>query len=615
MRRPYSLKILWHGRNRFLPAILAVSFSAVLIAVQFGVLLGTLAVTSRPIDHAAAQMWIGIRGTPSIELGHPIPTSWMFRIQSQPEVEEVERYLYEFTYWHKPTGGAVHCCIIGARLEGSSLGAVNDLTPELRTRLTEPGAVVVDETELDRLGLTHGIGETAEVIGHKVRVVGLVRGFKSIWGPYVFCSMQTARMILYQYQPDEVQYLLATCRRSEDVPVVIERLRRKYPEMSAIAYRDFSIRTRLYWLTRTRVGLALGLTSVLALIVGLVITSQTLYAATAASLREYAVLRALGSAALAHLGAGAGAVVLDRSGGRGHVVARGPDCGTSGRRHWSRGAVTTVAAARYDNSDDGHCPVLRFAGPSLATTGGTGQLVALRDFMAESNVTITAHNLTRSFGSGEEQTIAVHEASLELRAGEMSLLMGPSGSGKTTLLAMLSGLLRPDSGQVMAAGRDLWRMSDEEREHFRLHHCGFIFQGSNLMPALERAITWRWSCAGRGDAVGRGSHQGHGHAGPTRPVSEGEPVAGASVRRRKTARGDRPSAHQAAGPVLRRRTDQRSGLGARQAHRRTTARDGPPRRDRRDGHARLSYSPLCRSHLSYRGWLAARSRNAIDNSG
>jgi putative ABC transport system ATP-binding protein len=116
--------------------------------------------------------------------------------------------------------------------------------------------------------------------------------------------------------------------------------------------------------------------------------------------------------------------------------------------------------------------------------------------MTEANVTLSARNLIRSFGSGEEQTIAVREASLELRSGEMSLLMGPSGSGKTTLLAMLSGLLRPDSGQVLALGRDLWRMSDEERERFRLRHCGFIFQGANLMPALsardhlEMVLSW-----------------------------------------------------------------------------------------------------------------------------
>jgi putative ABC transport system permease protein len=294
MRKPYSLKILWHGRNRFLPAILAVSFSAVLIAVQSGVLLGTLAVTSRPIDHAGADIWVGIRDMPSIELGHPIPEAWLYRLQAQPEVEEVEGYLYEFAYWHKPGGGSEHCCIIGARLDRSSLGAVADLTPEMRTLLTEPGAVVVDKTELARLGLQHGVGEQAEIMGHKVRVVGLVSGFKSIWGPYVFCSLQTARMLLTMYQPDQIQYLLAHCQRREDVPAVVERLQRKYPEMSILARHDFSLQTRLYWLTRTRIGIALGLTSILALIVGLVITSQTLYAATAASLREYAVLRALG---------------------------------------------------------------------------------------------------------------------------------------------------------------------------------------------------------------------------------------------------------------------------------------------------------------------------------
>ena len=105
--------------------------------------------------------------------------------------------------------------------------------------------------------------------------------------------------------------------------------------------------------------------------------------------------------------------------------------------------------------------------------------------MVQASVTLSAERLTRSFGSGEARTVAVCEASLELRAGEMSLLMGPSGSGKTTFLAMLSGLLRPDDGQVRALGRDLWQMSEKEREVFRLRHCGFIFQGSNLVPALS----------------------------------------------------------------------------------------------------------------------------------
>src|SRR5260370_8884625 len=64
--------------------------------------------------------------------------------------------------------------------------------------------------------------------------------------------------------------------------------------MTTFTSEDFSFRTRMHWLTMTRAGIALGCAAALGLLVGAVVTSQTLYAATAASLREYAVLQALG---------------------------------------------------------------------------------------------------------------------------------------------------------------------------------------------------------------------------------------------------------------------------------------------------------------------------------
>jgi putative ABC transport system ATP-binding protein len=110
--------------------------------------------------------------------------------------------------------------------------------------------------------------------------------------------------------------------------------------------------------------------------------------------------------------------------------------------------------------------------------------------------TLRGHSLTRTFGSGDTLTTALQDVSLDLYRGEVVLLMGPSGSGKTTLLAVLSGLLRPDSGQVLALGEDLWRMSERSREAFRLRHCGFIFQGYNLFPALtarqQLEMVLRW---------------------------------------------------------------------------------------------------------------------------
>jgi putative ABC transport system ATP-binding protein len=109
---------------------------------------------------------------------------------------------------------------------------------------------------------------------------------------------------------------------------------------------------------------------------------------------------------------------------------------------------------------------------------------------------LSGRRLVRSFGKGEEKTVALREVSLDLYQGQVALLMGPSGSGKSTLLSVLSGLLRPDAGKVFALGKDLWNQSDRERERFRLQHFGFIFQGYNLFPALtaqqQLEMVLRW---------------------------------------------------------------------------------------------------------------------------
>src|SRR5262249_51224711 len=89
---------------------------------------------------------------------------------------------------------------------------------------------------------------------------------------------------------------------------------------------------------------------------------------------------------------------------------------------------------------------------------------------------LEARGVCKGFGQGETRTLAVQGVSLPLHRGELALLMGPSGSGKSTLLAMISGLLRPDSGRVIALGQDIWDRSQVELERFRLKNCSYIFQ-------------------------------------------------------------------------------------------------------------------------------------------
>jgi putative ABC transport system permease protein len=288
---PYSLATLWHERQRYLPGVLAVAFSALLIVLQCGLLLGLFAITSIPIDHSRADLWVGAPRVLSVDVGRSVPENYLLRVAGQPEVERAEVFLQGFMHWAKPDGGSELCIVIGSRLDADALGAVDELTPDLRSRLTEPGAIVVDEGELGRLGI-HGVGDTAEVTGQRVRVVGVVHGMRSLSGPYLFCNIATARRLL-RMTSEQTTYILARCHDPAEAPAVVERLR-TCPTMSAFVSPEFSRRSRLHWLMKTKAGVALGCAAFLGLLVGAVVTSQTLYAATAASRKEYAVLRALG---------------------------------------------------------------------------------------------------------------------------------------------------------------------------------------------------------------------------------------------------------------------------------------------------------------------------------
>ena len=103
--------------------------------------------------------------------------------------------------------------------------------------------------------------------------------------------MPTAQPLV-RMQPFQATYVLARCYHRAEAARVVKELRQRYDTISAFTSEDFSLRSKLHWLTKTKAGIALGYAAALGLLVGAVVTSQTLYAAVASSLREYAVLRA-----------------------------------------------------------------------------------------------------------------------------------------------------------------------------------------------------------------------------------------------------------------------------------------------------------------------------------
>ena len=261
----YALLTIWFERQRFLPAILAVAFSAILIAVQVGLVIGLVSMMSLPVDKSLADVWVGYPGVRSVDLGRPIPDRWITRVASQPGVERVEPAIIGFSLWIRVTSREAPATpevitVVGSRLESGSLGAVEYLRshPELMAKLREPNTVAVDESDLGRLGIS-GPGEEAEVFGTRIRVVGLVKGYRSLGGPYVFCSNDTARKLMRD-APGGVTYHLAKCSSPEAAQAVAKRLG-MYKQLSAFTAEEFSLRSRLYWLTTTKAGIAVGFTA------------------------------------------------------------------------------------------------------------------------------------------------------------------------------------------------------------------------------------------------------------------------------------------------------------------------------------------------------------------
>ena len=103
------------------------------------------------------------------------------------------------------------------------------------------------------------------------------------------------------------------------------------------------------------------------------------------------------------------------------------------------------------------------------------------------NEAIIATDLTKSFGEGEAKVTAVNRVGLVAHFGEMLFIVGPSGSGKTTLLSMISGILRPNAGQVTVKGADIWTLNNDRLADFRLNTIGFVFQDYHLFPRLTTA--------------------------------------------------------------------------------------------------------------------------------
>jgi len=110
--------------------------------------------------------------------------------------------------------------------------------------------------------------------------------------------------------------------------------------------------------------------------------------------------------------------------------------------------------------------------------------VAADEQLGGAPAVLRLEQVTKSYAMGEVEVHALRGVDLELRSGELLVLLGPSGSGKSTLLNILGGLDVPTTGRVYHDGREFSAADREQLTEFRREHVGFVFQFYNLVPSL-----------------------------------------------------------------------------------------------------------------------------------
>jgi putative ABC transport system permease protein len=202
--------------------------------------------------------------------------------------------IVRFTDWKRPDGGTESVIVVGIDPVRPFLQPWNLTDGAIVDDLHIADGVVIDELYSEKLGVSK-VGETVEIMGRRARIVGITSQIRTFTqSPYVFANLKNAR-IWTSLPDDRTTYLLVRAEPGVNLTSLRNAVQTALPASDVWTSREFSWRTRFYWLVTTGMGASLLIAAVLGVIVGLVIVSQTLYSATMERLQEYATIRAMGA--------------------------------------------------------------------------------------------------------------------------------------------------------------------------------------------------------------------------------------------------------------------------------------------------------------------------------
>jgi putative ABC transport system permease protein len=285
--------------RRYLAAIFALAFSGLLVLATVGMFTGIVHSILATTERSRADLFIMPVNAPElINSDTSLPARVQPLIYLNPEVVDVESLNGDGTTWvNVPPPGQkqvrTFVQVFAIDTEPGALTLPIDYPDSVRLALSEPGAAVVDASDLARLGVH--VGDTASLNGHTVHLRALLHNYQNVNQPTVVVSRQTMRMLKLQTDDSRVGALMVKIRDPSRAVQVRNALNADaHGAYLALTKADLSANDEKALLGEQIIGVLLIFFVVLAVGIGIGITSQTLRGAILSNIREFASLRALG---------------------------------------------------------------------------------------------------------------------------------------------------------------------------------------------------------------------------------------------------------------------------------------------------------------------------------
>ncbi len=283
---------LLHDRTRFLITVSGVAFAVTLVLVQVGLFMGLLDKATVTIRHADADIWVTSHETPNVDFAHAFSETTVLRVRGVPGVARADNLIVAFMNIQLPTGAEEGCLVYALTdFAGWNLpwavneGAVADLG---RGRY-----MLMDRSAVRRFG-PFAVGDYREVLGRRFKIIGTTSEAASFTtAPIVFMDFDNAQE-LSQVLQGKTSYILVKTAPGADAQAVAAAIREVVPYNDVYTGAEWAQRSRSYWVVSTGLGMNMGVTVFLGILVGIVVVAQTLYTSAVEHLKEFGTVKAIG---------------------------------------------------------------------------------------------------------------------------------------------------------------------------------------------------------------------------------------------------------------------------------------------------------------------------------